>query len=101
MIRICCICLDSEECPVITRCGHVYHTECVSVWFNLRAECPMCRQDIESYFADHNLVYLNKNSIPGFQPSGLRSQRGNAFICIAICVFILFIVIGFGLIMRH
>lgn len=44
----CVICLESEGkvCthPRLT-CQHVFHTECVEIWFETNPSCPMCKQN--------------------------------------------------------
>lgn len=45
---ICSICLVSYDHPYdivsVLKCGHVFHTDCVSSWLNQRDTCPLCRQ---------------------------------------------------------
>ena len=43
---MCTICLDEYENMDIlrkTKCGHIYHDECVTPWFNKSPTCPVCR----------------------------------------------------------
>ena len=28
---------------MLTPCHHVFHTECLEIWFNNKKECPNCR----------------------------------------------------------
>ena len=41
----CSICLGSMEIQYIERlrCGHMFHRECLSVWMDLKNQCPTCR----------------------------------------------------------
>ena len=43
---ICCDALPSGPCSV-TRCGHVFHTECLNKWFDhqTRPTCPLCKTE--------------------------------------------------------
>lgn len=41
---ICCDALPSGRCSV-TRCGHVFHTECLNKWFEQRPTCPLCKSE--------------------------------------------------------
>ena len=43
----CPICYDEfrQDSPVIVlECKHVYHFSCINEWFDVRHDCPMCRQ---------------------------------------------------------
>ena len=31
---------------VITPCGHLFHSQCLGEWMNLRQECPLCRREL-------------------------------------------------------
>ena len=45
----CVICLDSfkkDEKISKLECNHVYHTECIKLWFTNNLSCPMCRRII-------------------------------------------------------
>lgn len=44
----CCICLlDYTTIPkleiVKLPCGHIYHYQCIYMWLNRKAICPVCR----------------------------------------------------------
>ncbi len=46
---ICSICQDSyKEKETITKlpCGHIYHENCISIWFNTNSKCPICNRDL-------------------------------------------------------
>eukprot|EP00928_Gymnodinium_smaydae_P086506 TRINITY_DN7067_c0_g2_i1.p1 TRINITY_DN7067_c0_g2~~TRINITY_DN7067_c0_g2_i1.p1 ORF type:complete len:164 (-),score=17.45 TRINITY_DN7067_c0_g2_i1:81-512(-) len=40
----CSICFENIEQGLRTRCGHVFHAECVSKWLYEQPHCPMCRR---------------------------------------------------------
>ncbi|KAJ7524459.1 hypothetical protein O6H91_17G006600 [Diphasiastrum complanatum] len=46
----CMICLsdfqDGEMIRVLPICGHLFHMQCVDVWFHLNTSCPVCRHNI-------------------------------------------------------
>ena len=39
------ICTDALRVPgsSVTRCGHVFHTSCLQLWFNQKQVCPLCK----------------------------------------------------------
>lgn len=45
----CSICLERFEVNTnvcILECGHIYHKNCISSWFNINHSCPTCRFEI-------------------------------------------------------
>lgn len=45
----CVICLDAfkkDEKISKLECNHIYHTECIKLWFTNNLSCPMCRRII-------------------------------------------------------
>lgn len=43
---ICAICLSGFEANraiYITKCNHVYHSECIKTWFKKKYTCPLCK----------------------------------------------------------
>jgi len=45
----CTICgketLDISELKVL-HCNHIWHRECINIWFKSKYSCPMCRNTI-------------------------------------------------------
>lgn len=39
---ICPICHQNMSSAKITPCGHLYHSECLQKWINLKDSCPLC-----------------------------------------------------------
>jgi hypothetical protein len=40
----CTICLEKQiGGGVKLKCGHIFHQECISMWFNRKNSCPTCR----------------------------------------------------------
>ncbi|KAF2134281.1 hypothetical protein P153DRAFT_307360 [Dothidotthia symphoricarpi CBS 119687] len=44
----CPVCLDTLKDPVITKCAHVFCTNCIERVIETQHKCPMCRADLES-----------------------------------------------------
>jgi hypothetical protein len=43
----CSICQESiERGTRIRQCGHCFHAECITQWFEMNPRCPMCRHDV-------------------------------------------------------
>ena len=39
---------DPNTClPVMGKCGHCYHSDCINFWLNTRNVCPLCNQKWE------------------------------------------------------
>ncbi|XP_030837529.1 uncharacterized protein LOC100893394 isoform X2 [Strongylocentrotus purpuratus] len=64
----CCICLESVQDPVVTRCAHVFCQRCIEeviISEKERACCPLCRQAISR----ESLVHVPKDR--------LDAEKGN------------------------
>lgn len=48
----CCICLDTNNTELwsMLRCGHKFHSSCISTWLHTHKTCPICRVDIITIF---------------------------------------------------
>ncbi|XP_059650887.1 RING-H2 finger protein ATL16-like [Cornus florida] len=48
----CAVCLnefqEEENLRVIPNCGHVFHIDCIDVWLQSNANCPLCRRSISA-----------------------------------------------------
>ncbi|KAG8370399.1 hypothetical protein BUALT_Bualt14G0112900 [Buddleja alternifolia] len=48
----CAVCLnefqEEEKLRVIPNCGHFFHIDCIDVWLQNNANCPLCRTSISS-----------------------------------------------------
>lgn len=51
-------CGDSQRCPIclesldkiqnvcgLNRCGHIFHTDCVTFWIHEKTACPVCKKE--------------------------------------------------------
>jgi hypothetical protein len=42
--KLCTICMENvNDNMYITKCGHTYHTQCISEWTKKNQSCPLCR----------------------------------------------------------
>lgn len=45
----CAICLEEflagENCQALPECNHLFHSECIDVWFSKKFTCPICRRN--------------------------------------------------------
>ncbi|XP_049387762.1 RING-H2 finger protein ATL16-like [Solanum stenotomum] len=48
----CAVCLnefqENEKLRVIPNCAHIFHIDCIDVWLQNNANCPLCRNSISS-----------------------------------------------------
>ncbi|XP_031111583.1 RING-H2 finger protein ATL16 [Ipomoea triloba] len=48
----CAVCLsefqETEKLRMIPNCGHVFHIDCIDIWLQSNANCPLCRNSISS-----------------------------------------------------
>ncbi|KAJ4949956.1 hypothetical protein NE237_026788 [Protea cynaroides] len=46
----CAVCLlefeDNDELRLLTVCNHVFHPECIDLWFGNHTTCPLCRSSL-------------------------------------------------------
>jgi hypothetical protein len=46
-INLCSICYETIiDIPYVTKCQHVYHTECLSQWIEHSPTCPYCNSTV-------------------------------------------------------
>ena len=51
----CCICLDQPVDPVMLKCGHYFHHDCVTRWIDEgKNTCPICRSLIDDTIEETN-----------------------------------------------
>ncbi|CAK9175035.1 unnamed protein product, partial [Ilex paraguariensis] len=48
----CSVCLnefqEGEKLRIIPNCRHVFHIDCIDIWLQTNANCPLCRRSISS-----------------------------------------------------
>ncbi|WOL18446.1 hypothetical protein Cni_G27241 [Canna indica] len=58
----CAVCLsgfeEGEKMRALPRCGHRFHIECIDMWFNSHATCPLCRSVVEAVGAAKPIASL-------------------------------------------
>ncbi|XP_042491833.1 E3 ubiquitin-protein ligase ATL41-like [Macadamia integrifolia] len=51
--RECVVCLSSfvneEVAMLLPNCGHMFHSECINMWFTSHTTCPICRCPAEPW----------------------------------------------------
>ncbi|XAR57057.1 hypothetical protein NMG60_11025069 [Bertholletia excelsa] len=54
----CAVCLsefeENEKGRYLPKCKHSFHTECIDMWFQSHATCPLCRSPVEKASEDHS-----------------------------------------------
>lgn len=81
----CAVCLnefhEEEKLRVIPNCGHVFHIDCIDVWLQNNANCPLCRTSISMtiQFPILNQVNISPTSSPSSHQD--QGQYNDTFIC--------------------
>jgi hypothetical protein len=52
----CSVCLEKfaedESLRLLPKCSHVFHSECIDVWFLSHSTCPLCRVSLKPTFEE-------------------------------------------------
>ena len=52
----CSVCLEKfaedETLRLLPKCSHVFHSECIDVWFLSHSTCPLCRTSLKPTFQE-------------------------------------------------
>ncbi|XP_050216029.1 RING-H2 finger protein ATL16 [Mercurialis annua] len=53
----CAVCLnefeEDEKLRIIPNCSHVFHIDCIDIWLQNNANCPLCRNSVSLVPLDH------------------------------------------------
>ncbi|KAJ1409443.1 Zinc finger, RING-type [Sesbania bispinosa] len=75
----CAVCLnefqEDEKLRIIPNCSHVFHIDCIDVWLQNNANCPLCRTSISLTSRFHIDQLLNQR--PSFYPHGQNPPGEN------------------------
>ncbi|XP_057541717.1 RING-H2 finger protein ATL1-like [Amaranthus tricolor] len=70
----CAVCLsefeEGEKLRVIPNCCHAFHIDCIDVWLQSNANCPLCRSGI----SPASILYNTQQQIMGF-PAPSQAQN--------------------------
>ena len=93
----CMVCLCPMNIPtdtITTNCGHIFHTECISKWYDKQTNvfnCPACRKSLNSTpkiirdIPDSNnalCTYFNGDTLEGVRENGeFIGQCKYTFVC--------------------
>ncbi|KAJ4957207.1 hypothetical protein NE237_013990 [Protea cynaroides] len=64
----CAVCLnefqEEEKLRVLPNCSHAFHIDCIDVWLQTNANCPLCRSSISSTTRIHTYQIIAPTSSP-------------------------------------
>nr|XP_018625404.1 RING-H2 finger protein ATL16-like isoform X2 [Nicotiana tomentosiformis] len=84
----CAVCLnefqENEKLRIIPNCAHIFHIDCIDVWLQNNANCPLCRNSISS--TTTNLFPLDPIIAPSSTPQdpNLENFRHEDYVVIEI-----------------
>ncbi|KAM3301906.1 E3 ubiquitin-protein ligase ATL41 [Capsicum chacoense] len=68
----CTVCLsvfeDGEKARTLPNCKHIFHAECIDMWFQTHSTCPICRTEAEP----------KKGTVEPTVPSAPPIESGNS-----------------------
>ena len=77
----CSVCLEDTEagCVEMKKCGHVFHSECLSSWFaqSSKLVCPMCRTDHHSLVPQSLYMHNVIQDIPAVSVLSVSLEEGS------------------------
>ncbi|KAF5731432.1 RING-H2 finger protein ATL5 [Tripterygium wilfordii] len=52
----CAVCLsefeDDERGRLLPKCGHIFHNDCIEMWFQSHSNCPLCRSPVQLHIPE-------------------------------------------------
>ncbi|WMV47982.1 hypothetical protein MTR67_041367 [Solanum verrucosum] len=84
----CAVCLnefqENEKLRVIPNCAHIFHIDCIDVWLQNNANCPLCRNSISSCstpYQDPNLENFRDEDYVVIEISNNNQERVSSRKC--------------------
>ncbi|XP_043717623.1 RING-H2 finger protein ATL29-like [Telopea speciosissima] len=75
----CAVCLaefeDDDELRLLTVCNHVFHPDCIDLWFGNHNTCPLCRRSLLP--SEKSQQDQNNNIVTESQPTAENDQQEN------------------------
>lgn len=67
----CAVCLsdfdEEENVRLLPKCGHVFHQDCIDMWFHSHSTCPLCRASLVPMEEKEGMEGEESNMTEGFQ----------------------------------
>ncbi|CAN8247810.1 unnamed protein product [Cochlearia groenlandica] len=89
----CSVCLsefrEEEKLRIIPNCSHLFHIDCIDVWLQYNANCPMCRTRVScdpSYVSDRVSAPSSSPENPVSDSSNIVGRGQNDFMVIELGV---------------
>ncbi|KAK9146421.1 hypothetical protein Sjap_006324 [Stephania japonica] len=77
----CAVCLNEfqaeERLRVLPTCAHAFHIDCIDIWLQNNANCPLCRSSISSTTRVHPFHQI---TAPSCSPQDIQSPLGENFV---------------------
>ncbi|XP_042509662.1 E3 ubiquitin-protein ligase ATL41-like [Macadamia integrifolia] len=68
----CTVCLssieDGEMARLLPNCKHMFHVECIDMWFSSHSTCPICRTGAEPQLQAQTLAHETGVTVPPTAP---------------------------------
>lgn len=75
---------DNEKLRIIPSCAHIFHIDCIDVWLQNNANCPLCRTSISSNKFPLDQIIPPISSTPQDFPNDNFSGRDEDYVVIEI-----------------
>lgn len=76
-IERCVICFDliEQTNKSITKCNHIFHTNCLIKWSNINNSCPMCKKKL--FNPSYDVIQINLNNDENIRQRLQRQQNSS------------------------